>query len=84
MATVNRRWERLSEEESKAAKEALILFFEREREEKIGLIAADDLLNFFLQTVGGKIYNKGLEDAKKVLENRFEELKFDLDDLMDY
>ena len=84
MATVNRRWERLSEEESKAAKEALILFFEREREEKIGLIAADDLLNFFLQTVGGKIYNKGLEDAKKVLENRFDELKFDLDDLMDY
>lgn len=84
MATVNRRWERLSEEERKAAKEALILFFEREREEKIGLIAADDLLNFFLQTVGGKIYNKGLEDAKKVLENRFEELKFDLDDLMDY
>ena len=84
MSTMKRKWERLSEEERKVAKEALILFFEREREEKIGLIAADELLNFFLQTVGGYIYNKGLTDAKRVLENRFEELKFDLDDLMDY
>lgn len=32
---INRRWERLSEEEKKLAKEELILFFERERGEKI-------------------------------------------------
>lgn len=81
---INRRWERLSEEEKKLAKEELILFFERERGEKIGLIAAEELLNFFLQSVGGKLYNKGLTDAKKALENRFDELKFDIDDLMDF
>ena len=60
------------------------LFFERERDEKIGLIAAEEILNFFLQSVGGKLYNMGIEDAKKALENRVDELKFDLDDLMDY
>jgi uncharacterized protein (DUF2164 family) len=81
---IKRRWERLSDEESKLAKEALILFFERERDEKIGLIAAEEILNFFLQSVGGKLYNMGIEDAKKALENRVDELKFDLDDLMDY
>lgn len=81
---IKRRWERLSDEESKLAKEALILFFERERDEKIGLIAAEQILNFFLQSVGGKLYNMGIEDAKKALENRVDELKFDLDDLMDY
>jgi len=34
--------------------------------------------------VGGKLYNKRIDDAKKTLENRFEELKYDLDDLIDF
>ena len=34
-------------------------------------------------TVGNKLYNKGIDDAKKVLKNRYEELQFDLDDLLD-
>ena len=83
MNQINRKWERLSNEEKNKAKEELILFFENERDEKIGIIAAEEILNFFLQSVGSKLYNKGVEDAKKALENRFEELKYDLNDLLD-
>lgn len=83
MNDIKRSWDRLSEEEKDEAKQAIIHFFEVERDEKIGLIAAGELLNFFLQSVGGKIYNKGINDAKKALEYRIEELKFDLDDLID-
>lgn len=83
MNKIKRRWERLSDEESKLVKEEMILFFENERDEKIGIIAAEEILNFFLKSVGSKLYNKGIDDAKKALENRYEELKFDLDDLID-
>jgi uncharacterized protein (DUF2164 family) len=82
MAKVKRNWERLSDGERKSVIEDLILFFENERDEKIGIIAAEEVLNFFLMTVGNKLYNKGIDDAKKVLKNRYEELQFDLDDLL--
>lgn len=83
MSKVKRIWERLTDEEKKSVREALIQFFENERDEKIGIIAADEIINFFLQAVGSKLYNKGITDAKKALNNRTEELNYDLDDLMD-
>lgn len=83
MSSIKRTWEKLTDEEKRLAKEELILFFENERDEKIGVIAAEKIINFFLQSVGGKLYNKGVNDAKKAMENRIEELKFDLDDLVE-
>lgn len=83
MSRTKRTWEKLTDEEKSSAKEELILFFENERDEKIGVIAAEKIINFFLQSVGGKLYNKGVNDAKKAMENRLEELKFDLDDLVE-
>ena len=83
MSKVKRIWERLSDEEKKSAKDELILFFENERDEKIGIIAAEEIINFFLRTVGSKLYNQGITDAKKALNNRIEDLNYDLDDLID-
>jgi len=83
MSKIKRAWERLTDEEKDLAKDELMLFFENERDEKIGIIAAEEIINFFLQSVGNKLYNKGVTDAKKAIESRFEELKFDLDDLIE-
>ena len=83
MSKAKRIWERLSDEEKRSANEELILFFENERDEKIGIIAAEEIINFFLQTVGSKLYNKGVTDSRKVLNNRMEELNYDLDDLIE-
>ncbi len=83
MNKVKRSWERLSDEEKNSAKEELILFFENERDEKIGVIAAEEILNVFLRTVGSKLYNRGLADAKKALNDRMVELNYDLDDLIE-
>lgn len=84
MTNIKLSWERFSEEDRRLAKEDLILFFENERDEKIGVIAAEEILNHFMQSVGGKLYNKGIDDAKKALEKRLEELNFDLDDLIEH
>ena len=47
-------------------------YFEQ-RDEKIGIIAAEDLLEFFLNALGKQIYNKALDNVKlwyeKVMEN---------------
>ena len=83
MNQIKRTWERLSDEEKNLAKQELILFFEKERDEKIGIIAAEEIINFFLQSVGSKLYNTGVSDAKKAIITRIEELNYDLDDLID-
>jgi uncharacterized protein (DUF2164 family) len=83
MVDIKRSWERLTNEERRILKDELIQFFENERDEKIGVIAADDMLNFFLQSAGSILYNKGVSDAKKVTEKRQEELVYDLDDLLE-
>lgn len=82
MAT--RKWDRLTPEERTQVKDALIVFFENERDTPIGVIAADEILNFFLQNAGGMLYNKGLQDAKKVMTQRLEEAQYDVDDLQEY
>lgn len=83
MTSVKRPWERLSDEEKDRIKDEMIHFFEKEREMEIGMIAAEDILNFFLQNVGGMIYNKGLSDALKAIDYRVDELRFDIDELKD-
>lgn len=80
---MHRKWDRLTNEKKQAATEALITFFAEERDEEIGVIAAEKILNFMLQVVGSDLYNQGVVDAKKALESRFQDLQYDLDDLLD-
>ena len=77
-----RKWDRLSDDEKQLAIRQLIEFFEVERDEKIGVIAADEILSHVLQTVGVALYNKGIEDARNALRTRLDELNYDLDDLI--
>ena len=81
MSGIKHDWERLSNEESRLLKEDLILFFLNELDEEIGVIAAEKILKNFLKSASNKLYNKGIDDAKIAVENRHEELQFDLKDL---
>jgi len=83
MKDIKRKWDRLNETERKTAIEEIINFFSTERDEEIGIIAAEEVLDFFLQNIGNKIYNKGIENAKFALEQRVEDLKVDFDLLLD-
>ncbi len=83
MTVTGRKWERLTDAQKSLAIEELITFFEKEREERIGNIVAENLLNFFLAHVGTHLYNKGVMDAKEALEKRMEDVYYDIDDLLD-
>lgn len=56
-------------------------FFYEERDEEIGLIAADIIFDFFSDSLGNFIYNKGLDDAKLWFSKRMDDLSIDYDSL---
>ena len=78
---MKRKWDRLTEEQRETAKADIIYFFENERDEKIGVIAADQLLDFFMEHIGTHLYNQGVSDARKAFDQRVDELRYDLEDL---
>jgi len=49
-------------------------FFANEREENLGNIGAELLLNFILKEVGPMIYNQALIDAHALMEEKIESI----------
>jgi uncharacterized protein (DUF2164 family) len=68
-----------SDEARAAHIKEIVAFFKNERDEEIGMIAAENVLGFFLETMGEEIYKKAINDTKKLLKERFEDLEVDLD-----
>lgn len=54
-------------------------FFYTERDEQIGVIAAEVVLDFFLESLGKTIYNKSLMEAKAWFTGQLENLDADFD-----
>ncbi|MFW9881031.1 MAG: DUF2164 family protein [Candidatus Thorarchaeota archaeon] len=84
MANIKRKWDFISKEYRKKCIREIIDFFQTEIEmdEEIGIIAAGNILNHFLQTVGLHLYNKGVEDSIVFLKERFEDLELDMEALL--
>ncbi len=83
MKEIKRKWDLLSKPEKKRVSEEIIHFFKEKRDEEIGMIAAEEVLDFFLESTALFIYSKGIEDSKKLLQKRFEDISIDLDVLGD-
>ena len=52
----------------------IILYFDRELSQEIGQFDAEFLLDFFSEKIGPSYYNKGLSDARSVLEGKLEDI----------
>ena len=52
-------------------------YFEEERDEEIGDLAAGLLLDFVIESVGKHIYNLALADAKAWFEKKMEGIEID-------
>ncbi|MFA0814849.1 MAG: DUF2164 domain-containing protein [Anaerofustis sp.] len=49
-------------------------FFENERDEEIGTLAADILLDFIIRNIAPEFYNQGVYDAYAYLNDRVEDV----------
>lgn len=68
----------LSKEDRSQAIESIQRYFQQERDEKLGNIAAAGLLAFVLEEIGPSVYNKGVADAQERLQARVAELDFEV------
>ncbi len=71
----------LKEEEKKQLLEEIKYYFATERDEDLGIIASEGILDFFMETLGKHLYNKALDDAKIWYSRRMEDLEADFDAL---
>jgi uncharacterized protein (DUF2164 family) len=72
-------WDTLSEPTRQIAVRKIMAYFENERDDPIGHIAAEDLLDTILEHIQADIYNQGIEDARKEIEEKFADLNVQLD-----
>ncbi|MCL2717598.1 MAG: DUF2164 domain-containing protein [Lachnospiraceae bacterium] len=54
----------LKPEEKKELIKEIQAFFKDKRDEEIGLIAAETVLDFFIKIMGARVYNKALDDIQ--------------------
>lgn len=71
----------LSDDKRHNAIQDLIAYFELERGETIGVIAAEDIINKVIQSIGNQIYNAGINDASLRVEEQLSFLESDLNAL---
>lgn len=74
-----KNWDILNREQKDKIVRDIIGYFEAERDEQIGIFAAEDILDFFLEAIGKEAYNRGVYDAQQALKQRLEDLDMDLD-----
>ena len=61
---------KLPKEQKDMIVEDLRVFFEEERSETIGNLAAEQLIDFMIREIGPFLYNKGIEDARQLVIER--------------
>ncbi|WP_334015261.1 DUF2164 domain-containing protein [Alteromonas sp. S167] len=64
--------------EKEAMVEKLQAYFEKELEQDLGQFDAEFLLDFVSKELGAYFYNRGLHDARAVLENKLSTIDEDL------
>lgn len=72
-------WDCLSDTTRQHAVREIMSYFENERDDPIGHIGAEDLLDTILEHTQADIYNKGLEDAQKEIEEKIADLNVQID-----
>ncbi len=65
---------KLSESRKKKIIEDIKEYFYKERGEEIGILAAELFADFIIEEIGPELYNQGLIDAKKFIEEKTEDI----------
>ncbi|MBM7554360.1 DUF2164 domain-containing protein [Thalassobacillus pellis] len=69
---------KMSKEERDRMVDSIQAYFELERGEDLGTLAAEQLLDFFMSELGPYPYNQGLKDAKGLVEEKMMNLEEDI------
>lgn len=81
MNAIDRNPGLLTKEERQRSVDQIISYFHTERNETIGVIAAEELLDLFLQDAGRFVYNTALEHARSEVQKGLEETDYKISEL---
>lgn len=76
---MKRKWDVSSKEVRKKCVDEIIARIEEQQGAKVGIIAAEEIMDIIAQNIGPDIYSLAIEDAKKLLQNRFSDIEAELD-----
>ncbi|WP_353892945.1 DUF2164 domain-containing protein [Proteinivorax hydrogeniformans] len=65
---------KLENEIKKNMIEEIKYYFQKERDEELGDLAAGLILDFFIEKIGPEIYNQGVYDSYQLMTDRVEDL----------
>jgi uncharacterized protein (DUF2164 family) len=69
----------LSKEQRQKCVNEVVAYFLDERNEEIGIVAAENILDFVLDKIGPEIYNRVVDDSKRILQEQVESLGVELE-----
>lgn len=69
---------KLSREEKKEIVERVIAFFAEERDETLGHLAAEQIVDFMIGELGPHVYNQAIGDARALLADKFNQMEDEL------
>lgn len=76
---MNRKWDIKNEVIQKKCIDEVITRIQEIDGEPVGMFAAQDIIDIVTANCGPEIYNSGLKDAKKLIQDRFHDLEVDID-----
>lgn len=76
-----RKWDSENEAVQKKCIDEVIARIDEIGDASPGVIAAQDIIDIVTENLAPEIYNKGVADAKKLLNAKFADLEVDLDAL---
>lgn len=69
----------LTKEQRQEAVKRITDYFATEQDMDIGIIAAEEALDVFLETVALNIFNKGVNETKELVTARLQQVGFEID-----
>jgi uncharacterized protein (DUF2164 family) len=74
-----KKFDTLSKDSEKQLIEVVITRIEEIGDSAVGYIAAQDIIDSVVQVYGPEIYNMGIRDSKKLLQEKFTDIETELD-----
>ena len=78
---MNRKWDAASKEIQQKCIDEVIARVEEIEGDQVGVIAAQDIIDIVTENLAPEIYNAGVRDAKKAVQERFQDIEVDLSTL---
>ncbi|BBH19352.1 hypothetical protein Back11_06970 [Paenibacillus baekrokdamisoli] len=69
---------KLPREQKEQIMEKLVAYFEEERSEKLGNIGAEQIIDFMLREIAPFVYNKAVDDARQIVNQKSVSLEEEL------